>query len=174
MMRQTLACAAAVLLFQSTFAAADEKPGDAARLDAPSAATVEETLFPSENPKYITLQVKPQRLSVAVRFRSGSSELAPEARDQLDGVGKALAARAGQLRPGEIVVEGHTDARGSAELNKRLSQRRAESVVTYLANTYQVNRAVFRPVGYGKEQLVDSQRPDAAVNRRVEFARKSE
>jgi outer membrane protein OmpA-like peptidoglycan-associated protein len=50
-----------------------------------------------------------------------------------------------------IELSAHTDYKGSAEYNKRLSQRRAESVVRYLTEHGIVNERL-TPVGYGKEQ----------------------
>src|ERR1043165_1332983 len=67
-------------------------------------------------------------IGMDVRFQTGSAELTPEARAQLENLGKALASRSGKLAPGEIVIEGHTDARGSDELNRKLSAARAQSV----------------------------------------------
>ncbi len=50
-----------------------------------------------------------------------------------------------------IELSAHTDYKGSAEYNKRLSQRRAESVVRYLTE-HGIENERLTPVGYGKEQ----------------------
>ena len=50
-----------------------------------------------------------------------------------------------------IELSAHTDYRGSAEYNKRLSQRRAESVVNYLKD-HGIAPDRMTPVGYGKER----------------------
>jgi outer membrane protein OmpA-like peptidoglycan-associated protein/tetratricopeptide (TPR) repeat protein len=50
-----------------------------------------------------------------------------------------------------IELSAHTDYKGSSEYNKRLSQRRAESVVKYLAE-HGIENDRLTPVGYGKEQ----------------------
>ncbi len=50
-----------------------------------------------------------------------------------------------------IELSAHTDYRGSAEYNKRLSQRRAESVVNYLTE-HGIASDRMNPVGYGKER----------------------
>lgn len=50
-----------------------------------------------------------------------------------------------------IELSAHCDYKGSAEYNKRLSQRRAESVVEYLTNK-DIARDRLSPVGYGKEK----------------------
>ena len=69
-----------------------------------------------------------------------------------------------------IHVEGHTDSRGGDAYNKKLSQRRAESVVDFLVNEG-VNRRRLDPIGYGEEQPIDSNntKEGRAANRRVEF-----
>ena len=50
-----------------------------------------------------------------------------------------------------IELSAHADYRGSAEYNKRLSQRRAESVVNYLIE-HGIASDRLSPVGYGKEK----------------------
>ncbi|MFY0607481.1 MAG: OmpA family protein [Cyclobacteriaceae bacterium] len=57
----------------------------------------------------------------------------------------------------DIVVElsSHTDSRGSAPYNKRLSQRRAESVTKYLRDNG-VEKSRLVPKGYGESKLVNN------------------
>ena len=50
-----------------------------------------------------------------------------------------------------IELSAHCDYKGSAEYNKRLSQRRAEAVVDYLVS-HGIERERLTPVGYGKEK----------------------
>lgn len=50
-----------------------------------------------------------------------------------------------------IELSAHCDYKGSAEYNKRLAQRRAESVVAYLVGKG-ISRDRLTPVGYGKEK----------------------
>ena len=52
----------------------------------------------------------------------------------------------------KFVVEGHTDASGNADYNQNLSERRAASVIRYLANKG-VNTSNLTPVGKGKSDL---------------------
>jgi outer membrane protein OmpA-like peptidoglycan-associated protein len=110
-------------------------------------------------------------IGIEVKFHTGSAELTPEAAKQLETLGKALASRSGKLAPGEIVVEGHADPRGTADLNRRLSQQRAESVMKHLVSIYGVDPKVLRPVGRGSDQLRDRANPESQVNRRVEMVR---
>ena len=145
---------------------------------AGDAKKLESFLFPEaqcENVTYQCLAVRPtseRAIGMDVKFPTGSADLTAEAKAQLESLGKVLASRKGKLSPGEIVIEGHADARGSAEYNKKLSEQRANSVVTHLVGTYGVEAKTLKPLGMGKEHLKDPARPDAPVNRRVEFVRK--
>lgn len=73
--------------------------------------------------------------------------LRPESEKSLDELVKLL-----NENP-NVTIEllAHCDYKGSAEYNKRLSQRRAESVVEYLTNKG-IARDRLSPVGYGKEK----------------------
>ena len=53
----------------------------------------------------------------------------------------------------EIELASHTDSRGGDEYNLTLSQKRAESCVTYLI-TKGINPARITAVGYGEIQLL--------------------
>ena len=142
------------------------------------AKKLESFLFPEaqcENVTYQCLAVRPtseRSIGMDVKFQTGSAELTPEARAQLENLGKVLAARKGKLGTGEIVIEGHADARGSADFNKKLSEQRANSVVKHLVTAHGVEAKSLKPLGLGKEHLKDPANPDAPANRRVELVRK--
>jgi len=67
------------------------------------------------------------------------------------------------------VIEGHTDDVGSDDDNLALSQRRAESVVSYLVSTYRIAPARLRAVGYGETRpLADNDTEEGKrQNRRI-------
>jgi OOP family OmpA-OmpF porin len=67
-------------------------------------------------------------------------------------------------------VGGYTDGIGSASYNKKLSQRRAQSVVDYLVSQG-VSRNDLKIVGYGKDDPIATNSTDEgrAMNRRVEI-----
>ncbi len=71
-----------------------------------------------------------------------------------------------------ITVEGFSDPAGSAAYNKKLSERRAESVKSFLVSQG-LSDAQLRAVGYGKSRLVNpgawGNDPAAEANRRVVF-----
>lgn len=111
-----------------------------------------------------TLQV-PDR----IYFEFDSAKLELRSRAVLDGVAEVLNAH---LDLPLIRVEGHTDWRGPAEYNLRLSQRRAESVVRYLVAEGGVSKLRLVAEGYGETQPLipdATTEEDLARNRRVEF-----
>ncbi len=70
-----------------------------------------------------------------------------------------------------VEISGHTDSSGSKDFNKRLSQRRAQAVVDYLANAG-IDRSKMKAMGYGEEQPLasnDDEDEGRELNRRVEF-----
>jgi outer membrane protein OmpA-like peptidoglycan-associated protein len=105
--------------------------------------------------------------TVVVNFRVNSAELSPEARQRLD----ALAATALNTRGYIVEVSGHTDSTGGTAKNFQLSQRRADSVVQYLAVNHKIPlRRFITPMGYGKTDAVaeNTSATGRAQNRRVE------
>ena len=101
-----------------------------------------------------------------INFATGASELTADARQRLDRVAAAL------VQHGQVSVEvaGYTDSRGNADLNRQLSQRRAESVSAYLAEKG-VARNRLSARGYGQDNPIASNDTDAGrrQNRRVEL-----
>jgi outer membrane protein OmpA-like peptidoglycan-associated protein len=105
--------------------------------------------------------------SLQVLFVSGSAELTPEGRGQLDQFGLAL--KGAQASGLHLRIEGHTDTVGDAHTNQMLSQRRADAVVAYLTAQYGIARDTLIPVGMGKADLAvptPDQTPEPR-NRRV-------
>lgn len=82
-----------------------------------------------------------------------------------------FAAQLGNAKGYILEVTGGTDSVGSAAYNYDLSQRRARSVVQYLASKYNVPAHRFYLIGIGKDQAVASNNTAAgrAQNRRVEI-----
>jgi outer membrane protein OmpA-like peptidoglycan-associated protein len=70
-----------------------------------------------------------------------------------------------------ITVEGGTDSVGSKEYNYDLSERRANSVIQYLASKYNVPAHKIYLIGLGKDKPADSNKTSAgrAKNRRVDI-----
>jgi OOP family OmpA-OmpF porin len=102
-----------------------------------------------------------------INFETGSANLLPSSRANLDEAGEVLE-RYPDLR---VEIEGHTDSRGKASSNMKLSQERAESVRRYLLDHYKLDRGHLTARGYGETQLLNDESNDAErlQNRRVEL-----
>ena len=70
-----------------------------------------------------------------------------------------------------VVIEGHTDSTGTPQLNKHLSQQRAESVRQYLIANQTLPEKKLIAVGYGPERpLASNATPEGrAINRRIDL-----
>jgi OmpA-OmpF porin, OOP family len=70
----------------------------------------------------------------------------------------------------KIRIEGHTDNKGKAKYNKKLSQRRAESVRKYLIKRG-ISADRMTSAGFGMERPIEDNSTEAgrAANRRVEI-----
>lgn len=112
-----------------------------------------------------TGDVPPASLSV-VYFAYDSAELTPEQRQLLDQ--NALWMR--QNKDKSVLLEGHTDERGSIEYNLALGERRASSARQYLEQLG-VEASRLDILSYGEEKpAAFGQSPDDyRQNRRVEF-----
>jgi outer membrane protein OmpA-like peptidoglycan-associated protein len=69
-----------------------------------------------------------------------------------------------------ILVEGHTDDKGTEEYNMSLSQRRASAVGNYLkSNGIAASRLTIKWYGEAQPKVDNSSDANRAENRRVEF-----
>lgn len=100
-----------------------------------------------------------------ITFDRGKATLTEQSKAYLDLMGAALKSKKDAFV--NVVIEGHTDATGSADLNRTLSKKRAETVKNYLSSTFGI--ANLDTVGRASDVLKDKSNPGAAVNRRIEF-----
>ncbi len=101
-----------------------------------------------------------------IAFEPGSAELTSRSVYWLDALARALATDT-SLR---ITIYGHTDSRGSAPQNLRLSRERAEQVVTYLLRrgiAYERMTAIGK--GAQQPRAPNTTEEGRALNRRVEL-----
>ena len=155
-------------------AAAEAQPDLAARIDSdgdgvpdvldlcpntPAGAVVD--AFGCEQDTRIVLR--------GVNFQTNSAELTEDSVEILDRVAGTLVANP------EIAVEiaGHTDSDGDATYNIDLSQRRAETVMSYLVESGVATERL-TAIGYGDEEPIASNdtAEGKAMNRRVELTRR--
>ena len=113
-----------------------------------------------------TAEQPPGSINLYVNFAYNSADLTADARITLDRLGQALKDQ--RLQGYSFMIAGHTDAKGSADYNQKLSERRADSVRQYLIGQYGVEAGHLTAKGFGKQQLLDPARPEDGVNRRVQ------
>ena len=107
----------------------------------------------------------PGKANLLITFASGSAELTAETIRVLETVARAL--QSDRLAGFAFRIEGHADARGSIDLNQKLSQDRAQSVVAYLSGKLGILAERMQPVGKGASEPLNLQKADAVENRRV-------
>jgi outer membrane protein OmpA-like peptidoglycan-associated protein len=106
-------------------------------------------------------------IDLDIEFKTGSSNLTHRAKRQLDIVSDALKDQ--KLAAERFQIVGHTDASGRANMNLKLSQRRAKAVFDYLVQKGGIRHKRLMPSGQGETRLKNVLAPTSGVNRRVEF-----
>jgi outer membrane protein OmpA-like peptidoglycan-associated protein len=102
----------------------------------------------------------------SVNFTFNSEKLTADAKKELNKIVDVL--KDSDAQNVDVIIAGHTDAKGSEEYNQRLSERRALIVKQYLAQNGIENKRL-TATGYGKSKLLLPQDPFNSLNRRVEF-----
>ena len=105
--------------------------------------------------------------AVVVYFAYNQSELEASQRAKLDTLLAFLNDNAGK----GLIIEGHTDERGSDEYNRALGERRSLSVKNYLVNCG-IAEGRIETVSYGEDKPVvpnAATESDHQLNRRCEF-----
>lgn len=120
-------------------------------------------------------QTPDQQLDAAIKlaldtvyFEFDSYSLTPEATENL----RAMAAAMVKLGDAKILIEGHTDERGSNEYNLSLAQKRAEAIKNFLISEGVTAEAV-ETASFGEERPLENAQTEEAFskNRRGEFKR---
>jgi outer membrane protein OmpA-like peptidoglycan-associated protein/Tol biopolymer transport system component len=99
-------------------------------------------------------------------FETDSHALLPASKAELNKIYQFL-----MLNPSiEVEISGHTDNTGSVEYNQKLSELRAQTVVTYLSQQG-IDSRKLKPVGYGDQKPVaeNGTEEGRALNRRTEL-----
>ncbi len=105
--------------------------------------------------------------TTTVLFKAGSSVLTPEYKEELQKFAENAKTEKGFV----IEVAGFASADGDESYNRRLSQKRADAVIQFLAENYAIPlRRFVTPMGYGVTQPVgdNKTREGRKGNRRVE------
>ena len=112
-------------------------------------------------------------LEADVLFDFDKADIRPSAAQALHQVASLIRTHG----TGPVRVEGHTDSRGTADYNQRLSERRANSVGLWLAQKEHLTSLGFTTTGYGaRRPVAPNSNPDGSDdpagrqrNRRVEL-----
>ncbi|HEX8437146.1 OmpA family protein [Archangium sp.] len=122
---------------------------------------------PEKQKQLVVIQTGKLEIKEQVFFAVGKSVIQSRSFTMLDQVAKVL-----QQHPevDKMVIEGHTDDRGNAEANRKLSQARAEAVKGYLVSKG-VEPSRLEAKGFGPDRPITSNKTEKgrAANRRVEF-----
>lgn len=107
-----------------------------------------------------------QKAMQGIEFETGKATIKKKSFPLLNQIAKIFIENSNYI----IEVQGHTDNTGKAEVNKRLSEQRADAVMVYLAKQGVDDRRM-TAFGYGQEQPIADNKTKAGrqKNRRVEF-----
>lgn len=113
-------------------------------------------------PKVLTETVNKE---IRVLFDTNKSVVKPEYNGDIEAVAKLLK----DYPTAKVEIQGHTDSRGSADLNDKLSQERADAVAGVLVKSFGIAADRVTAKGYGASQPVaDNKTAEGqAKNRRV-------
>jgi NitT/TauT family transport system substrate-binding protein len=105
--------------------------------------------------------------SLSIYFTPGSDEIMNGSYFTLDSLGDTMTAFGNTF----LRIEGNTDAKGSAKLNRTLSEKRADSVRKYLVDHFSIPDARFQTVGHGADKPVATNDTEAGrqQNRRTDI-----
>jgi outer membrane protein OmpA-like peptidoglycan-associated protein len=107
--------------------------------------------------------------TITISFKVGSAVLSKEAKASLDEIAEQAKNEKGHI----IQVAGFASADGNEMRNRRLSQQRAEAVMSYLIENHDISqRRIVTPLGYGEARPAadNATREGRVQNRRVEVA----
>ncbi len=119
-----------------------------------------------------TLRNSISRIEIdTIRFGTNEAFIRDEQVRNLDAIA-AIIEKIVKKYPNEVfLIEGHTDAPGSASYNERLSKLRAESIKSALTSYYVIPEKNLRTVGLGERFLKIPTAEAEPENRRVSIAR---
>jgi outer membrane protein OmpA-like peptidoglycan-associated protein len=102
----------------------------------------------------------------AFNFPSGGTDILSENFALLDKIVSAIKS----FPNPDVVVSGHTDSVGGAQVNLKLSQLRAETVASFLEKVGGVDRNHLTAIGYGESRPVANNETEVGrkSNRRIE------
>lgn len=100
-----------------------------------------------------------------ILFATGRADIQPRFYRELKDLADFLSSNPNS----SVVIEGHTDSQGSAELNRSLSERRAAAITSVLIESFGISPDRVQSVGYGQTRpIASNDTPEGrSKNRRV-------
>lgn len=126
--------------------------------NTPEGSAIDNYGCPNQTTKLLSVELN-------ILFDSGKADIKPRFYTELKGLAKFL-----QDHPSStVVIEGHTDSKGSAELNRALSQKRASAIADVLVDSFRIQPSRVKGVGYGETRPIADNNTAAGrgQNRRV-------
>ncbi len=129
----------------------------------------EESLDPAlalPTPEECAVKVNAALTEKKITFEAGSATIADDAQDVVDRIAEIVSA----CEEVPMEIAGHTDSQGREEMNSRLSQQRAEAVLSALLDRRVLTTNLIAR-GYGESNpIADNGTPEGReANRRIEF-----
>jgi outer membrane protein OmpA-like peptidoglycan-associated protein len=176
-LRQVAAAAIALLAFPGSALAQDAIPS-ATQIERQLDAAPRVKIRPDQKVTVREFKRRPELRRMApsidiqsINFAFGSADIPRSQYRKVESIADALE-RMLQRRPRtKVLIEGHTDAVGSAASNMALSERRAESLKWTLVQEFGIPRRALETVGYGEEFLLVPTQNENWRNRRVTLRR---
>ena len=127
-------------------------------------------LVERDKPEARDFQLVTERMVITLHgiyFDFDKATIKPESRPALEDAAKIL----NENPTIKVEIQGHTDSIGSDKYNLRLSQKRAQAVVSYLVQNLGIDAGRLTAKGYGESRPVADNNTEEgrAINRRVEF-----
>ncbi len=129
-----------------------------------------EEIFFLDGDRQMDIETEPIESKLAFKsleFESGKADILEAMHIDLDKIANFLI----DHPRFKLNISGHTDSKGKADTNLRLSQARADAIKAYLAYTFKIEASRITAIGYGgsKPIVVEEHDDHRQLNRRVEF-----
>lgn len=121
-----------------------------------------------KKPSLVIVTEKEIKITQQIHFEFAKDKIRPDSFPILDAVVEVL----NQNPKIRLEIQGHTDNKGSAKLNKDLSDRRAAAVLKYIVSKgIDPSRLTSKGYGMDKPIVPNTSDQNRALNRRVQFVR---
>ena len=105
-------------------------------------------------------------VDIEINFDFRSAKISRSAAPVINTLGKALSNP--DLKGTTFLLAGYTDGKGSLSYNQELSEKRVDTVRSYLVSHFKLSRTRLLAVGYGRTKLKNENDPFGSENRRVQ------